>query len=66
MTALPRRSVLLGTLGALRTEANCGNRLRLATTVAAGLGREFPTYQAELGLGANLATVLASGYPGCQ
>lgn len=52
-------------LGALRTEANCSRRLQLATAISAGLQSEFPTYQGELGLGTNLVTVLASGYPGC-
>lgn len=57
---------IMTSLGSLRTEANCARRLQLANAVAGGLQAEFPTYQAELGLGANLATVLASGYPGCQ
>lgn len=57
---------LIGNLSALRTEPNCATRLRLATTVSGGLQSEFPAYQAELGLGTNLVTILAAGFPGCQ
>ncbi len=57
---------LIGNLGSLRTEPNCANRLRLANTVSGGLQTQFPTYQTELSLGTNLATVLVSGFPGCQ
>lgn len=57
---------LIGNLTSLRTEPNCANRLRLATTVSTGLQGEFPNYQAELGLGTNLVNILAAGYPGCQ
>lgn len=57
---------LIGSLTSLRTESNCANRLRLATTISAGLQTEFPTYQAQLGLGTNLVGILAAGYPGCQ
>lgn len=57
---------LISSLTSLRTESNCANRLRLATTVATGLQTEFPTYQAQLGLGTNLVGILAAGYPGCQ
>lgn len=57
---------LIGSLTSLRTESNCANRLRLATTISAGLQSEFPTYQAQLGLGTNLVGILAAGYPGCQ
>lgn len=57
---------LITSLTSLRTESNCANRLRLATTISAGLQTEFPTYQAQLGLGTNLVGILAAGYPGCQ
>lgn len=57
---------LIGNLSSLRTEPNCANRLRLANTVSGGLQTQFPAYQTELGLGTNLATVLVSGFPGCQ
>lgn len=57
---------IMTSLGALRVESNCARRLQLANAVSAGLQAEFPNYQAELGLGTNLATVLASGMPGCQ
>lgn len=57
---------ILTSLGALRTESNCGKRLALATAVSGGLQSEFPTYQAELSLGTNLVGILAAGFPGCQ
>lgn len=57
---------IMTSLGTLRVESNCARRLQLANAVSTGLQAEFPNYQAELGLGTNLVTVLASGMPGCQ
>lgn len=57
---------IMTSLGTLRTESNCARRLSLATAVSGGLQAEFPNYQTELGLGTNLVTILAAGFPGCQ
>lgn len=57
---------IMTSLGSLRSESNCAKRLQLANAVSGGLQAEFPTYQAELSLGTNLAGILVSGFPGCQ